>query len=120
MNANRLTGFLQHPSHYVNKSIAQLHQKWEWSKDHIVVLAPHLLGGMTLAMDNNKNKVNAQCAALPPIESIAVLNSSPLEKYDDRSSMILLWYQTSFGLYPEIPDKIKNIDWIAHAYSYAF
>lgn len=120
MNANRLTGFLQHPSHYVNESIAQLHQKWEWSKGHIVVLVPHLLGGMTLAMDSNKNKVNAQCASLPPIESIAVLNSGPLEKDDDRSSIILLWYQTHFGLDPEIRDKIKHIDWVAHAYSYEF
>lgn len=120
MNANRLMGFLHHLSHYVNESIAQLHQKWDWSKGHIVVLAPHLLGGMTLAMDSNKNKVSAQCAALPPKESIAVLSSGPLETYDDRSTIILLWYQTHFGLDPEILDKIKHIDWVARAYSYAF
>lgn len=120
INANRLTGFLQHPSHYVNECIEQLHQKWEWSRGHIIVLPPQLLGGMVLATHPKKNKVNAQCAALPPIECIAVLNSAPLEKYHDRSSVILLWYQTGFGLDCQVLDEIKNIDWAEHAYSYEF
>lgn len=120
MNANRLTGYLHHPSHYVHERLSQLHQKWAWSKGHIVVLPPQLLGGMALAIDQNKNKVNAQCAALPPIESVAAFDSGPLAPSDDRSSLLVLWYRTSFGLNESILKQLKSIDWPAHAYSYEF
>ena len=120
INANRMTGFLWHPSKYVKDCVVGLHKKWEWSEGHIVVLAPQLLGGMTLAIDRGGEKVNAQCAALPPVECVAVLYSTPVEANHDRSCIVVLWYQTSFGLDSGFIEQIKGIDWPAHAYSYQF
>lgn len=48
--ANRFTGFLQHSSHYLNDSIAQLHQKWDWSKGHTLSYRRSSLEGWHLPL----------------------------------------------------------------------
>jgi hypothetical protein len=119
MNAHRLTGGIAHPIFTIQKTIDKLKEKWTWCDGHIAVLEPILFSGRA-HLKTGDGMANAECATLPPVECVGVLRSAPLHKNDDASALVILWYQTEFGIDQSALDLIKKLDWPALAYSWGY
>lgn len=119
MNANRLLGGLWHPFQYVSQAIESIEKSWEWCKGHIVVLPPPMLLGGRIMLKQENGFVHGMVGALPPIECIGTLRSKGLKPDDDASCLVLLWYQTGFGIDASIKEQVRELDWPTLAFSWS-
>lgn len=61
-------------------------------------------------------KVNAECAALPPLGSVLQLRG-PATGDEDWREMLVLWFGTEYGIPQAVLDHVLQLDW--QQYSWA-
>lgn len=115
INAHRLMGGIRHPFERVRSTLEKLVHHWPHFKGRVAVLPPITLYSGRLDMQFRGEPVEADVVALPPIECVGLLRSGPLSDDDHASQLALLWYQSDFGLDPDVLSLIRKLSWERHA-----
>lgn len=110
-----LMGGVRHPTVEVSQALGEVCRQHDWQGPVVFVPTCLFTGFITLRQAPGV-KVNAECAALPPLESLLQLRG-PATGDEDWREMLVLWFGTEYGIPQAVLDHVLQLDW--QQYSWA-
>ncbi len=112
--ADLLLGGVYYLSVEINNALEDIRKRYNWSGP--VVFVPTVLFIGKIPMKGGKGQmVNADCPALPPLESVLRLRGPAINAQEDWREMLVLWFGTENGIPQSVIDHVLQLDWLAHS-----
>ncbi len=108
-----LTGGVRHPAYEVNNALVSVRNRYDW-QGPIVYVPTQLFTGL-IPLKSRHEMVNAECAALPPLESVMWLRGPAAGPQEDFREMLVVWFSTDYGIEPWVIEYIQQLDWQSHS-----
>lgn len=123
--AHKLLGGIYFVDQEFRKQLKEVVNLHAWAEGHIAVVPPTLIAATVRWQerdDGGKLKdVEHQLATLPPVRSVGILHSGPLDDQGHASECLLLWFGTELGVSPRVLRYIEhelNWDLVARSIEY--
>jgi hypothetical protein len=110
-----LIGGVRHPGIEVSETLKAICQEHDW-QGPVVFVPTSLFAGLITLQQAPGLKVNAECAALPPLESVLQLRG-PATGDEDWRQMLVLWFGTEYGIPQPVLDHLLQLDWQSHSWA---
>lgn len=111
--AERLLAGVRHPEVEVAEVMAGIRRRLGWA-GAILFVPTRLFTGFVPVRLGSGELVNAECAALPPLESLLHLRG-PSSGREDWREMRVLWFDTEFGISETVRVFLNQLDWQLHS-----
>ncbi len=105
---------LRHPGYEVTDTLEEIRKRHEW-RGPIVFVPTQLFTGLIRIKLKHDEMSNAECAALPPLESVMCLRGPATGSHENFREMMVVWFSTEYGIDPEVIKFIQQLDWEANS-----